>query len=418
MVKTPEELYKEREKRVVDAISLKVPDRVPIALIDNFYSIKYAGVTLEEAMTDYEKACAAWKKVQAYFEWDMFSYIPVTVSGKVFDYLGSRQLKWPGHGSNKTQYQFVEPGTEYEAMPAEDYDWFIDDPSDYIIRRHWPRVYGVLEPFKNLPPIHNMVSHFGLFDMLPNMGTPEISNAFESLLKAGREYVKWLNVNLQSIQELIKMGFPPYYLGFTQCPFDFIADYLRGTKGALTDMSRNPDKLKKAQEKIVPWMIDYGEWMAKITYCPRIVLFLHKGAGGFMSNQQYEEFYWPYLRKVIMGLIDRGLTPLVNTQGIYTDRFQIISDVPKGKVLYQVESDIFKAKEILGDTACLTGGPPASLLNVGSPQEVKDYCKKLIDVVGEGGGFIMGSAFPLVTAKDENMRALTDFTREYGIYKK
>lgn len=105
------------------------------------------------------------------------------------------------------------------------------------------------------------------------------------------------------------------------------------------------------------------------------------------------------------------------TQGIYTERFEIIKDVPEGKVLYQVESDIFKAKEILGDTACLTGGPPASLLNVGSPQEVKDYCKKLIDVVGDGGGFVMGSAFPLATDRIENLRALTDFTREYGVYK-
>lgn len=261
MSKAPEELYQEREKRVDDAIRLKVPDRVPMAFCDNFFALKYAGVTVEEAMNDYEKACAAWKKTQADFEWDMFSYTPVHVPARTLNYMGFRQLKWPGHGvGSNSPYQFVEPGTDYEAMPAEDYNWFIDDPSDYVLRRHWPRIYGALEAFRNLPPIHNIVGHFGLFDVLPIMGSPEIASALESFMKAGRETVTWLNAHLKCIQDLKNMGFPPYYLAFAQCPFDFIADYLRGTRGALIDMFRNPDEIKKAMRKITPWMIDYGAW--------------------------------------------------------------------------------------------------------------------------------------------------------------
>ena len=135
-----------------------------------------------------------------------------------------------------------------------------------------------------------------------------------------------------------------------------------------------------------------------------------------MSNAQYEEFYWPTLRQLILALIDAGLTPYVYTEGVYTERLPIISDVPKGKVLYNIEVDIFEAKKILGDTACLVGGPPSSLMNTGSPEEVKEYCRKLIDVVGEGGGFIMGVQLPLLTDKVENVKALVDFTQEYGVY--
>ena len=52
-------------------------------------------------------------------------------------------------------------------------------------------------------------------------------------------------------------------------------------------------------------------------------------------------------------------------------------------------SELFKAKEVLGDVVCLQGNVPLSLLVSGTPDDVKDYCKRLIDRVGKGGGFIM-----------------------------
>ena len=136
-----------------------------------------------------------------------------------------------------------------------------------------------------------------------------------------------------------------------------------------------------------------------------------------MSNEQFKEFYWPSLKAVLIGIINAGFTPYVFSEGIYSDRLEIIKDLPKGKVIWHIEEDIFKAKEVLGDTCCIEGGPPASLLNGGSIEDVKDYTKKLIDICGEGGGFIMGTAHSLLTAKFENVKALVDYTKEYGVYK-
>ena len=59
MEKTPQELFKEREKRVLDAIHLKVPDRVPVISIGGFFAAKYAGFTFKEAMYDRDKAVEA-----------------------------------------------------------------------------------------------------------------------------------------------------------------------------------------------------------------------------------------------------------------------------------------------------------------------------------------------------------------------
>jgi hypothetical protein len=87
-----------------------------------------------------------------------------------------------------------------------------------------------------------------------------------------------------------------------------------------------------------------------------VFMYLHGGAGGLMSNEQYKEFYWPALKELIVGLIDAGLTPYLFSEGVYDDRLEIIADVPRGKVVWHIESDIFKAKEIIQHYVLLEGG--------------------------------------------------------------
>jgi len=182
-------------------------------------------------------------------------------------------------------------------------------------------------------------------------------------------------------------------------------------------MYRNPDKLLQTCEKVTPWMIKAGVDGAKATGNPIVSIFLHKGFGALMSDQQFRTFYWPTLKKVVMGLIDEGLIPYVFTEGDYTSRLEIIKDVPKGKVIYHIERDLFKAKEVLGNISCLTGGPPNSLLCTGNPDEVKAYCKKLIDVVGKGGGYILDPEAPMIDENPKNVKVMIDYFKEYGVYK-
>jgi len=104
-------------------------------------------------------------------------------------------------------------------------------------------------------------------------------------------------------------------------------------------------------------------------------------------------------------------------EGDCTSRLEIIGDIPKGKAIYWFErTDIFRAKEVLGDTVCIRGNVPLSTLCTGTPDDVKQYCKKLIDIVGKNGGFIMDASTVLDDAKPENVKAMTDFTKDYGRY--
>jgi uroporphyrinogen-III decarboxylase len=113
-----------------------------------------------------------------------------------------------------------------------------------------------------------------------------------------------------------------------------------------------------------------------------------------------------------------GFIPMVLWEGDCTSRLETIKDIPRGKAIYWFErTDIFKANEILGGIVCIRGNVPASLLCVGSPEEVEAYCKRLIDEVGKGGGFILDGAIGIPDdAKPENVRAMADVARKYGVY--
>jgi len=79
--------------------------------------------------------------------------------------------------------------------------------------------------------------------------------------------------------------------------------------------------------------------------------------------------------------------------------------------------DIFETHRKIGHKFCLSGGIPNYLLGVGTPDEVRGYCKKVIDGVARDGGYVMdASAIIQDDAQIENVRAMTDFTREYGVY--
>jgi uroporphyrinogen-III decarboxylase len=415
MEKPAEQLYQEREKRYTDVIQLKTPDRVPVICFFGYFAAKYTGVTVKEAMHDYDKMMAAGLKTMAEFQPDAFDNpFPIRFLGPILEALDYKQLKWAGHGVGvMSSYQFVEG----EYMKAQEYDDFLFDLTDYTIRTYWPRIFGALEPFKTLPPMHQTISYYmGLLNFAA-LGTPEIVGALKALSNAAAEAQKIIKGALVFSEEMKKIGIPPSYGASTHAPFDTISDFFRGTRGTMVDMYRNPDKLLEAIDKIFPIMVRLAVSGAKRTGVPRVFIPLHKGPEFFMSLDQFKTFYWPSFRKLMLALIDEGLVPCPLFEGDYTSRLEIIADIPKGKACYAFEStDIFKAKEVLGGHVCIRGNVPLSLLVAGTPDDVRDHCKKLIDRVGKGGGYIMDASTILDDAKPENVKMMINFTKEYGIY--
>jgi uroporphyrinogen-III decarboxylase len=190
-------------------------------------------------------------------------------------------------------------------------------------------------------------------------------------------------------------------------------------KGTMFDMYRVPDKLKAAIDLFTPMSINTGIIQAQLTGSPRVFVPLHRGADPFMSNEQFAEFYWPGLKKLLLALIDAGLTPVPFFEGSYTNRLAFLAELPPGKVLGHMDVvDKKKYKEILGNIMCFWGDVPPGLLIAGTPQEVTDYVKDLIDTFADTGGLIVDGAVEGIPAesKIENVEAMVETVFEYGVY--
>ncbi len=411
-----EKAYKERVTRLKDAIQLKkLPDRVPVIPMLSFFPAYYAGITPQEAMYDYDKLAMAGKKYMLDFEPDVNSGIGIASPGRVFDILDYKLYAWPGHGvSPDHTYQCLEA----EYMMADEYDALIRDPSYFFTSTYFPRIFGKLEAFENLPNLSTMQELPFVGPNLIPFGDADVQAAYKALFEAGGEALKWAGALGAFNKEMAELGFPGGAGGFTKVPFDVIGDTLRGTRGIMIDIYRQPEKVIEAMEAITPLMIDMGTSATQMAGNPLVMIPLHKGADGFLSDAQFKKFYWPYFKKVLMGLIDEGCVPFSFVEGSYNTRLEIIRDIPKGKTFWTFDqTDMAKAKKILGDVACIGGNVPTDLLSVGTPQDVKDYVKKLIDTAGKGGGYIMANGAALDNVKPENVRAMIDFTKEYGVYK-
>jgi hypothetical protein len=409
--------YKDSIARIIDAIKMeKLPDRVPVCLLPGFFPVYHAGMTPQEVMYDYEKCSAAFKKFILDFAPDAHIGSTAPGPGKLYEILDYKLYAWPGHGVDpEHSYQCLEG----EYMKAEEYDALIDDPSSFFSNIYLPRVFGALEPWSMLPFLPGILEMYGVaFNFIP-FGLPPVQGAFKALFEAGAEALKWAGAVGGLEGEMATMGYPQMLGGFTKAPFDTIGDTLRGTKGVMMDMYRRPEKLLKALEALTPLMIKMGVGAAQATGKPIIFMPLHKGADGFLSDEQFKKFYWPTLREVMLGLIDAGCVPFPAAEGGYNSRLKVIKDLPRGKSVWMFDkTDMFKAKEIIGDTICMLGNVQSAMLSIGTPQEVEEYAKKLIDKVGKGGGFIMANGAFFDQAKAQNVKAMVEVTKKYGLYSK
>jgi len=250
--------------------------------------------------------------------------------------------------------------------------------------------------------------------MIP-FGIPEVQSALKKLMEAGDEMVKWMGAVRSINQKVMGTGFPSFSGGFTKAPFDVIGDTLRGTVEVLMDMYRRPDEILEACERITPFMIKAGVAACKASGHIMPFIPLHKGGDGFMSNEQFRTFYWPTLRKLIIGLVNEGIVPQLFAEGKYNQRLEIICDVPKGKTVWWFDAtDMVRAKETVGQVACIAGNVPVSLLATGTPDDVRVYCKSLMDVAGKDGGFLFSTGAGMQGSKIENVKAMIDFAKEYA----
>jgi uroporphyrinogen-III decarboxylase len=416
--KSPAELYEEREKRLRDALELRVPDRVPVVLTTNYFPARYVGegLTVADSYYNPEKWKKATLKTISELDPDIHA-AQAGGSGPALAALGPKLFKWAGGGLGPdVMHQYYEG----EPLKAEEYDLFLSDPGDFTLRYYLPRVWKEMEPLAKLPSLQSLWGGSTLPNRAGAFNNPDVKKAFAALAKAGEEQEKHSKVMGSIEEDLAQLGFPSLAQGNAAAPFDAVSDHLRGMAGTMLDMFRYPEKVQRACDLILSRSISSGMMalQSKRGNPKRVGSALHRGSDGFMTLKHFETFYWATFKKLVMATTGAGLVHVPFYEGNWEQRLQYLRELPKAKTIARFAlTDMVKAKEALKGHTCVMGGIPHGLLQVGSPSEVEDLVKNLIKTCGKDGGLIITTSTAVThEARPENVKAMVAAVKKYGKY--
>ncbi len=330
--------------------------------------------------------------------------------GKSWDILGFKNYVW---GGQKLPENLVIQAVEGEYMTADEYKDFAADPTAFWLKQYLPRSYSALGPLAMLPDFTRISESVDTIDLLLPFAMPPFQEMLHKLMEAAGELMKVLGAVGQTMGTIAGEGFPSMGLNIVKTPFDYLGDTLRGTKGILTDMYRRPKDLLMACEAYVPVLIKAIVGASDRSGAPAALYVLHKGADAFMSQTQFEKFYWPTWKQVMMGLYEEGITSYLFIEGSYNNRMENLAEMPeKSLVCHFDKSDMRKAKEILSDKFIIAGNVPASLMSTGTTDEVRAYCNDLVDLYADAPAYIMAHGCYFENTTDDKMRAFFDSVKK------
>jgi hypothetical protein len=411
--KTVEQLYNERSTRCRAAVELKKADRVPFFFMVDMQT--FAEVPNAASYYDPLKMKRAMRQAAVDLEPDMAEG-GFPSCGDAMTELDVKNVLWPG---GPLPADAGMQAVEGEYMKADEYDLFLNDPTGFVIRRFLPRVYGVLQPLAKLPPMDSM---FGGFDALtPMLASPEFIEMAKHIAAAGKKVEKFRKNIMEISGDLEKLGFPPFASfgggGVGGAPYDTITSHLRGMKGSMMDMYRQPDNLIKACNIILERRISRAIPADKNAkdYPQRIAMPLWRGDPTFMSEAQFLKFYWPGLKKSLQTHVDLGYVPVPFFEAPFGERLKYVLELPKGKIIVSIDArDISIAKKLLAGHSCLLVRSPNSA-KVWSLNQMQIFLKDIIDTWGKQPGLIIIIMVPDRTSL-KDIQEMAKWFREYSRY--
>lgn len=390
--------YDQRLARYITAMRNEKPDCIPIRPFVAEFTGKYAGFTCQQVAHDYTKAFEAAVRCARDFDWDAVVPNMVYVWTGLAQAMGLRYYGIPGIGMPHTVgFNYIEPPEDGAFMRADEYDALIDDPTGFLYNVWLPRISTEMSAPGKAPNYRG------------NVALVKTAMAMLSYFYAFGPQIERLRTECGTVSAIA---------GIFKAPFDIIADKLRGYVGLTMDMHTQPDKVLKACEALMPHLCHVGLTTADPKKQVPIGFWMHRGCVPFINPKQFESHYWPTLRPIIEEFWKHGHQTLFYAEGVWDYHYSRFAELPERSIVYHVDrGDIFKAHQTFGHKFCLSGGIPNVLLSYGKPDEVRDHCRKVIDGVAKDGGCILdASAIMQDDTSVENLKVMTEFVREYGVY--
>ncbi len=345
-MKTNKELFNERLARVKKAIALEKPDRTPVVLMADSFCARHLGLTI----ADYCKSFKVANEIQVEsakrlgdFEGTTYPFCTPILFSLAF----MTKVKTPGIELPPDSLWQIE---EKEIMSRADYDTILKKgwatfSKEYLIERinfPWDAVMDELQC------------------------APQCNKNFED---AG--YIVYTPIIIVNVTEWLSFGrsFAPF----------------------VSDIYQIPDKVEAVLDVLQAERLEGLRQMVRASKPLAVFIQPGRGSGEFFRPKLWERFVWKYLKETAEMLIQEGTIVDFHLDGNWETNLEYFKCFPKGSCVIEVDgkTNLYKVKEKLGDRFCMKGDVPASLLTLGTPEDVYNYSAKLIKDLGPG--FILSS---------------------------
>jgi hypothetical protein len=358
-------LFEVHERRIRDAVALKTPDRVPVVPNGPAWPARALGVRMSELATN---AAVAYPTIIGAYtglgEIDGIQSPAYHVSSLSIQWLS--RVKIPARDLPEGELWQVD---EAELMTLADYDAIVEEGfGPWVNRYYTERLPGTLEAFT------------------------DFAKTIPDALVACRE-----------------KGVVPFTPAVATIPYEYFCGG-RSMKEFLLDLFRHADKVEAAMEAALPVLIEQMRGVIRTFGLMGLWIGGWRSASEFIAPRLWNRFVFPYYKQMVDAAVEEGAIPVLHFDANWTRDLERLREFPKGKCVLSLDgkTDIFKAKEILGDHMCIMGDVPPRMFSLGSPDEVTAYCKRLISEIGPGG-FILSSGCDVpIDAKYANVKAMVE----------
>ena len=372
-------------ERMMTAMELKEPDRVPVWPLIDFVQTKYLDhISAQDMLENPDKA-------QEAMEW-------------IYHKMGGFDIAIPGGGM---YMQYINPFPDM--FSAYYLDWKL--PGRFLPPSAPPQLAerSLTDPFLKVEDYDKILKD-GFF-WLANFNSAKMGD----MMKLNKIAPKVVENTIKWWEEF---KVPTFSDGAGGTIFDLLSTF-RGSTNFMKDIYRHKDKIIEISDKYVDDFIRMGEYGISQGKGKTLLVGGARASADFVSIKHFEELFWPYFKKTVSTYVKKGYIVQMHMDTDWTDRLHYFLELPKGKLYMHMDerTDIFKAKEILGDHICIEGNLKPALFTVGTPNMVEKQVKEIIDRCADGGGLIVGSEIP-DDAKLENIKAMCDTCKTYGVYRK
>ncbi len=413
------ELFNERVKNIVDAVSFKEPKNVPVGIDYLNWPYGFAGVTLEEVVNDPERNAEAYCKFMGEIPFD-FSMNPGFYEPyDLFQELGSNNYSLC---EDRCTVQHNQSANKF--MTEDDYADLIRDPGKFMNETFLKR---------NVPAFHE----------------PK-EKAYEMLKKAAQAAARCVRtteriidyaMNRYSIVPLAMMGAPAEGKGtvdvdmngadaqeeklfgenapFFYSPIDSLFDTYRGMMGVFEDLMECPELLEKACDAIGEYTEAHLPPVVKEPEtCPLPMGFAVYHAAPYLSPEQYDKFWFRAFKAVMMPYAEAGKKIYIKGESSFMHTIERFKEFPKGSIVIQLDvDDPYEAYKKVGDQVTLATGIRTALFALNDVQRCKDEVKRSFDTFAPGGGFLFYQDKPFLSPSDADpgmVKEVWAFANEYS----